>query len=175
MVLFLGLAGIGGGASSDCPVLGRGGILGLGGILGGASLSTGGCPLNCSCPLGADFVVVRTGIWFALLTISLSPLSLFEGGKGGNFASPKAGGNFLSDPTLETLVIDPFCPNDIPDIVELNEELDALRTTWVSGVNCVDVLRGGRFGDGCDALREGRGGGPLRAGKGGVPLVNKRG
>lgn len=72
-----------------------GGPLGLGGILGGRSRSTtGGCRRGT---VGADFTVTRG----AFAAFALSSNSRLVGGRGGSFASPKAGGNFLCDSTEE--------------------------------------------------------------------------
>jgi hypothetical protein len=60
----------------------------------------------------------------------------------------------------------------MPEIVELIEEFEALRT------GCGGLFRGGRAGDGCDAFRLGRGGGTLRVGSGEVfafPALEGRG
>lgn len=75
-----------------------GGPLGLGGILGGRSRSTTGGSRRGT--VGADFTVTR-GIFVAF---ALSSNSRLVGGRGGSFASPRAGGSFLCDSTDEALV-----------------------------------------------------------------------
>jgi len=53
------------------------------------------------------------------------------------------------------------------ELCEIVEELEPRRTICVPGTSCVEDFLGGRAGDGCDALRVGRGGGPFRDGRGG--------
>lgn len=159
--LFLGLAGILGGcagaSSSEFLALGLGGILGLAGILAITSLSTIGGTLKT---VGADLVVTRGYLSafarnfsaYSFSCLALSSNSLFVGGSGGSFASPKAGGSFLvfepTEPTLEA-----FVDKDIPEIVELYDVIELfelLRTNSVFafGVSWADPFRGGRFGEG---------------------------
>lgn len=127
--------------------------LGLGGIFGARSRSTGGGSRRCT--FGVD-LAVTSGSFPGFV---VSSRSLLEGGRGGSFASPKAGGSLLCESTDEAVVL---CPNDMPDIVELNDIVESFEPRRV---NCVDVLRGGRAGEGCDAFREGSAGGPLQAGR----------
>jgi hypothetical protein len=71
-------------------------------------------------------------------------------------------------------MLEPVCPNDRPDIVELKDIVDALeplRVICVSVDSCVDAFRAGSAGDACASFRLGKGGGPLLAGNGGVLTV----
>jgi hypothetical protein len=89
-----------------------------------------------------------------------------EGGKTGSVAWSKEGGSFLCVSNDEALVVEEAVwPSDFPETVELKERVEEFEPRRVS---CVEVLRGGRVGVGCDACRAGRGGGALRAGSGGV-------
>lgn len=113
--------------------------MGLGGILGGTSRSTTGACRRGT--VGADLVITK-GVFVAF---AFSSNSRRVGGRGGSFASPKAGGNFLCDSTDEALVTEEAVwPNDIPDIVELNDKVDSFDPRRT---NCVDVFRGGRAGE----------------------------
>ncbi len=167
LFLLAGLEGIRGGP------LGLGGILGvksrstgLGGIFGAKSRSTtGGCRIGT---VGADLTLTR-GTFAALASLAFSSSSRLVGGRGGSSVLPKAGGSFLCVSTDEVLVTeDPAWLNDIPDTVELNDTVDSFDPLRTS---CVDAFRGGKAGDGCEALRPGSGGGSLRAGRGGVFTV----
>lgn len=161
-VVLIGLRGWGGGASSSL----------LNGSLGG-SWSSLGLEGNLGNPLaagitGAEFTDTRgTFPFIGLGGGSSLPLSSrprgFGGGRTDSLAASKAGGSLLWASTEEVLVLEDGArdvPKDMPEMLELIEELDVFRP------NCAEPFRGGRAGDVSDAARVGRGGGNLRAGFG---------
>lgn len=154
LLLLIGLEGI------------RGAPFGRGGILGGASCSADGSRST----FGADLTLI-SGIlacceFVACSVFACSSSARLVGGRGGSLAWSNGGGSFRCVSTDDVLVTeDAVCPSDIPEIVELNDTVEAFEPLRVS---CVEVFRGGRFGDACVEFLVGSGGGALRAGSGGV-------